>query len=116
MGDWEFLLDENVERDVGGCLRRHGYRTEHVVSALEPGADDLTAVLPYARAEDLIVVTKDLSDFSALAPADHNGLILIHNHQLTAIDMCAGIRRIVATYRSRDDLRNHFEFLDQWIE
>ena len=39
--DWGFLLDENVERAVGACLRKHGYRADHVVSVLEPGVDDL---------------------------------------------------------------------------
>jgi predicted nuclease of predicted toxin-antitoxin system len=114
--DWGFLLDENIERAVGTCLRDHGYRVDHVVSVLEPGVDDLTAVLPYARAEDLIVVTKDVSDFSALNPEDHEGLILINSHRLTATEMCAAVRQIVSVYSSRDALRDHFEFPDQWIE
>jgi predicted nuclease of predicted toxin-antitoxin system len=114
--DWGFLLDENIERAVGTCLREHGYRVDHVVSVLEPGVDDLTAVLPYARAEDLIVVTKDVSDFSALNPEDHEGLILINSHRLTATEMCAAVCQIVSAYSSRDALRDHFEFLDQWVE
>jgi hypothetical protein len=114
--DWGFLLDENVERAVGACLRKHGYRADHVVSVLEPGVDDLTAVLPYARAEDLIVVTKDVSDFSALEPADHEGLVLINSHRLTATETCEAIHQIVTAYPARDALRDHFEFLDQWVK
>jgi predicted nuclease of predicted toxin-antitoxin system len=114
--DWGFLLDENVERAVGTCLREQGYRVDHVVSVLEPGVDDLTAVLPYARAEDLIVVTKDVSDFSALDYENHEGLILINSHRPTAVEMRAAISKIVTAYPSREALRDHFEFLDQWVE
>ena len=114
--DWGFLLDENVERAVGTYLREHGYRADHVVSVLEPGVDDVADILPYAQTEDLIIVTKDVSDFSALSPTDHEGLILIDNHRLTATEMGAAVLRIVEAYPSRDGLRDHFEFLDQWLE
>ena len=30
--------------------------------------------------------------------------------------MCAAVRQIVSAYSSRDALRDHFEFLDQWVE
>lgn len=114
--DWGFLLDENVERAVGEYLRENGYRAEHVVSTLKPGADDLTDVLPYARAEDLIGVTKDVSDFSALGRADHEGILLIVNHRLTVTETGSAILRIVEAYPSRDELRNHIEFLDGWVQ
>jgi predicted nuclease of predicted toxin-antitoxin system len=114
--DWGFLLDENVEHVVGAYLREQGYRVDHVVSALEPGVDDLSDVLPYANTEDLIVVTKDVSDFSALSPTDHEGLILINSHRLTVTEMGAAILRIVEAYPSRDALRDHVEFLDQWVK
>ena len=114
--DWGFLLDENVERAVGTYLREQGYRVDHVVSVLEPGVDDLSDVLPYANAEDLIIVTKDVSDFSALSPTAHEGVILINSHRLTATEMEGAILRIVDAYPSRDALRDHVEFLDQWLE
>lgn len=114
--DWGFLFDENVERAVVTYLREHGYRADHVVSVLDPGVDDVAEILPYARVEDLIVVTKDVSDFSALGPEDHEGVILIDSHRLTAIEMGAAILRIVDAYPSRDALRDHVEFLDQWLE
>ena len=114
--DWGFLLDENVERAVGTYLHEHGYRVDHVVSVLEPGVDDVADILPYASAEDLILVTKDVSDFSALSPTDHEGLILINSHRLTVTEMGAAILRIVEAYPSRDALRDHVEFLDQWVK
>lgn len=86
------------------------------MSALEAGVDDLSDVLPYANAEDLIVVTKDVSDFSALGPTDHEGLILISSHRLTVTEMGAAILRIVDADPSRDALRDHIEFLDQWVK
>ena len=43
---------------------------EEVADELEPGSDDHSDVLPYARREGLIVVTKDVSDFGAYPARD----------------------------------------------
>ena len=112
--EWGFLLDENVDRTVAIRLRTHGHRAEMVVDELEPGADDHPDVLPYARREDLIVVTKDVSDFGDLDFDDHEGVILVFDDRLDGDDMANGIRRIVGAYPSRDDFRGR-EALDDWL-
>jgi hypothetical protein len=111
---WGFLLDENVDRRVATRLQAHGHRAELVVDELEPGADDRPDVLPYARREDLIVVTKDVSDFGSLEPDDHDGVILVFDDELGGDEIANGIRRIVGAYPSRDDLRGR-ETLDPWV-
>lgn len=112
--DWGFLLDENLDRTVATRLRRHGHRTAMVVDELEPGADDRPDVLPYARRHDLMVVTKDVSDFGKLDPDEHEGVILVFDDGLDGEEMADGIRRIVVAYQSRDDLRGR-ETLDDWL-
>lgn len=112
--DWGFLLDENVDRETATRLREHGLRAELVVEVLKPGVDDTERVLPYARSEDLIVVTKDVSDFGALDPTDHEGLILVFDHSLDGRDIAEGIRTIAEAYPERDGLRT-MEILDPWV-
>lgn len=112
---WTFLLDENVGRSVAGALARRGYTVECVVDALEPGAADHTDVLPYARAHDRIIVTKDYSDFSALSADEHDGMVLVARHDHTAAEMAAGINALVDAYPSRESFRGQQEFVDDWI-
>lgn len=112
---WRFLLDENVSRSVGKRLDSRGYNAEHVVEALEPGVDDLSEILPYARREDLVVVTKDYSDFGALGPSDHRGLILIADHSYPPHTVADAIERIANAYGSREIYGSEVEFLDDWM-
>jgi hypothetical protein len=112
--EWGFLLDENVDRMVATRLRAHGHRAEMVVDELERGADDHPDVLPYARREDLIVVTKELSDFGDLDFDDHEGVILVFDDGLDGDDVASGIRQIVVPYPDRDALRGR-ETLDDWL-
>jgi hypothetical protein len=111
---WGSLLDENVDRRVATRLEEHGHRAVMVVDALEPGADDYDDVLQYARQEDRIVVTKDVSDFGKLDPDSHAGLILVFDDALGGDVMANGIRRIVDAYQSPDDLAGR-EALDDWV-
>lgn len=85
-----------------------------MVDALEPGVDDLSGILPYARREDLVIVTKDYSDFGALQPGDHRGLILIADHGYQPHTVADAIERIVNAYGSRDAFGSGIEFLDDW--
>lgn len=112
---WAFLLDENVSRDVEKELGERGYSATHVVDALAPGVDDVPDILPYAREHDLVIVTKDYSDFGALDAADHDGVVLIANHRHTPRDMARGIDQLVAAYETREAFRGRREFLDDWI-
>lgn len=113
--EWGFLLDENVGRSVAEELGRRGYHAELVVDVLAPGVADYTEVLPYARENDLVVVTKDYSDFSALSSDEHEGAVLVARHDHTAVEMAAGVDTLVDAYPSRESFRGRQEFLDDWI-
>lgn len=113
--EWAFLIDENLERGVANKLEQEGFRAELVVDVLGPGAEDLPDVLPYAVENDMIVVTKDVSDFHALDYDDHEGIILVRDHRYSSFQMATGILEIVEGYATRDDLR-HREYLDEWID
>jgi len=112
---WAFLLDENIGRSVAQELGRRGYAAELVVDVLDPGVADYLDVLPYAREHDLIVVTKDYSDFTALSADEHGGTVLVAQHDHTAGELAAGIDAIVDAYPSRESFRGHQEFVDDWI-
>jgi len=115
MGDstWAFLLDENVGRSVRRDLADRSYSTDLVVDVLDPGAEDLLDILPYAREHDLVVVTKDYSDFGALDA--HPGVILIVDHTYPSHVVVDAIERIVEAYPSREAFRSRREYLDRWI-
>ena len=112
--EWGFLLDENVDRAVATQLQAYGHRAELVVDELEPGSDDHSDILPYARREGLIVVTKDVSDFGGLDSDAHEGVVLVFDDGLDGEAMTRGIRPIVGAYPARDDLRGR-ETLDDWV-
>lgn len=112
---WRFLLDENISRRVEEELESRGYEAEHVVEALNPGVDDLSDILPYAQREDLVIVTKDYSDFSTLEPLDHQGLILIANHAHPPHRVADAIERLVNAYGSRTEYTGRIEYLDEWV-
>jgi hypothetical protein len=113
--EWAFLLDENVGRDVANGLAEHGYRAELVVDVLAPGADDYPDVLPYAREHDLVVLTKDFSDFSAIDSDVHEGVILVVHHTHTPTEMATAVDAIVGAYPSRESFRGRQEYLDDWV-
>lgn len=48
------------------------------------GADDFDDILPYARQEDLIVVTNNVLDFKPLAGDEHEGIVIVYNQRLSA--------------------------------
>ena len=113
--EWGFFLDENVGREVDHQLTQRGYHADLVIDVLEPGVADHSEILPYARKHDLVVVTKDCSDFSALPPSEHEGLILVANHAHSPIDLAAAIGTLVDTYPSRAAFRGQEEFIDDWV-
>lgn len=113
--EWAFLLDENVGRNVARELTEYGYRTELVVDVLDPGVDDFPDILPYARENDLIVLTKDFSDFGAVDAGDHEGVILVVQHSHAPGEMAAAVDAIVGAYPSRGSFRGRQEYLDDWI-
>lgn len=112
--DWAFLIDECVAPDVAYRLDSEGMVAEAVKDVLWEGADDFEAILPYAKENDLILVTSDISDFGSLDATVHEGIVLIFDNELEPECIVEGLLNIVDQYPSRDALRD-YEKLDPWI-
>ena len=75
MGEWRFLLDENIDPKTATYLEKEGTRAEHVRDTLGQGAEDKADILPYVAEHDLVFVTSDVTDFGPLprsgSPPEH---------------------------------------------
>lgn len=113
--DWRFFIDENLSPDIAMELRARDIEAEHALEALFEGADDFGDILPYCRKTDAVPVTNNVRDFNAtnLDPADHAGIVLVHNKARPAAEIAAEIRRMVAAYQDRTTFRG-FESADDW--
>lgn len=111
---WAFLVDECVEPDVAYRLDGRRITAEPVKDALWLGAKDFSDVLPYARENDRILVTTNVTDFRGLDEDEHEGIILVFDNELRPGRIVNGIRTIVSQYPSRDELRG-YEKLDPWL-
>lgn len=74
--DVRFLIDEHIDHAIAAALRLRGYDVLTVGDANLLGADDLTLILPYARTERRVLVTRD-ADFLAMRARDdaHSGIV-----------------------------------------
>lgn len=114
MGDWQFLLDENIDPKVESYLEKEGVTAEHVRDSLGQGADDEADVIPYAREHELIVVTSDVSDFGGLDPKRQPGVVLLFDDTTPAYRVAAGVLAMVDAYPSVEAFDGREE-LDAWI-
>lgn len=96
--EWRFLIDENLSPRIVTQLERHGIAAEYVLDALFEGADDFDDILPYCLETDAVLVTNNVRDFNAtdLSPANHAGIVIVHDKDRPATEIAAEIRRIVA--------------------
>ncbi|WP_331233739.1 DUF5615 family PIN-like protein [Natronorarus salvus] len=113
--EWCFLIDENLGRQVATYLVAEGSRGEHVSDALFPGADDFEDILPYARKEDLIVVTNDVLGFKPLSEDQHEGIVIVYNQRLSPWSIATGLFRLIERYSDRGSLPGT-EVLDPYVE
>jgi Domain of unknown function (DUF5615) len=60
-----FLIDENVDVDVGQFLAERGHTVHYVVQVLMPGAHD-PMLAQWADLRDAIIVTHNAKDFKVL--------------------------------------------------
>lgn len=111
--EWAFLLDENVPPRVKHLLEKEGFSVETVGDALGFGADDEAEILPYAREQDRVLVTQDITDFGRIDPADHHGLILIHDQRRSAFEIAVAIMDLVEAYGRRKEFLE--APLDAWF-
>jgi len=114
MGQWRFLLDENIDPKTATYLGKEGLHVEHVRDALWQGADDEEDVLPYARKRDLVIVTSDVQDFGSLEPETHAGVIVLYDDSMSAYLVAAGLLTMIDAYQDRDAFAGR-EVLDSWV-
>lgn len=111
--EWAFLLDENVDPKVGELLDEEGFRVVHVQEALSKGADDQEDILPFAREEDLVLVTSDVTDFGKVASSRHRGVMLLFDQRTPPHEVGQAIVSLVNAYGSRE--RFESDALDDWF-
>jgi len=113
MAEWRFLLDENIDPKVATYLNKEDLFAVHVRDTVGKGADDEDDVLPYARDNDLIIVTSDVKDFGGLPSDSHAGIILLYDDTMPAYRVASALITMADTYPSRDEFAGREE-LDAW--
>ncbi|QKY20918.1 DUF5615 family PIN-like protein [Halolamina sp. CBA1230] len=113
MAEWRFLLDENVDPKVANYLEKEDLFAVHVRETVGQGADDEDDVLPYARENDLVVVTSDVKDFGAIPSEAHAGVVLLYDDTMPAYQVASALLTMVDAYPSRDAFAGREE-LDSW--
>jgi len=114
MSAWRFLLDENIDPKVATYLDKEDLFAVHVRDTVGQGADDEEDVLPYAREQDLIIVTSDVKDFGALPSELHAGIILLYDDTMPAYRVASALITMVDTYSNREEFAGREE-LDAWV-
>lgn len=77
--DVRFLIDEHIDHAIAAALRLRGYDVLTLADANLLGADDLLAILPFAIAENRVLVTRD-ADFLALHVRGESHAGIVHWH------------------------------------
>jgi predicted nuclease of predicted toxin-antitoxin system len=113
MSEWRFLLDENIDPKVANYLEKENLFAVHVRDTVGQGADDEDDVLPFARENDLVVVTSDVKDFGALSAEAHTGVVLLYDDTMPAYQVASALLTMVDTYPSRTAFAGREE-LDAW--
>lgn len=114
MAAWRFLLDENIDPKTATYLTKEGVYVEHVRDVLGQGADDEDDVLPYARQQDLVVVTSDLGDFGDRDPDTYPGVVILYDDTMAAYRIANGLFAMIDAYPDRGSFRGR-EILDPWV-
>ncbi|NHN47988.1 DUF5615 family PIN-like protein [Halostella sp. JP-L12] len=86
---------------------------EHIRGELGRGADDETDILPYAREQDLIIVTSDVTDFGPVPSEAHAGIVLLYDDAMPAYRVASGLLAMVDAYGNRAEFGGREE-LDPW--
>ncbi len=73
---WAFLLDENMPKRAATALRAAGYPATRVVEVGLRGKKD-PIIFAYARARELIIVTRDADFLATRYQPPHAGIILL---------------------------------------
>jgi len=111
-----FLLDENVEHEVGHRLEHYGHDVEHVdfVPGLGKGSDD-DAIGSYSRAEDRVIVTYD-DDFVLEVPSqNYTAALYVPDGAIPADDVADAVHAIAVHY-PQDELDDVVYVGAAWLE
>ena len=106
----DVLLDENFDRQVIAYIETEGHYGEHVVDVLDSGAEDAADIAPYARSDDLLVLTKD-TDFLETDEDDHAGVLFLVDYRRSAHGIASALITIADVFPDREHLRG-IEYVD----
>lgn len=112
---WAFFVDANLEPGVANGLEAAGYRAEFSDHVLHEDADDVDDILPYVRAEELIVITADVKNFAAFEESRHEGVFYLDNQRAPAHEIVDAILEIIEQYGAPAHMNGKTENLDKWL-
>ncbi|CCQ35817.1 uncharacterized protein Nmlp_1618 [Natronomonas moolapensis 8.8.11] len=113
MAQLSFLADEHVKRSYIHALRGNGVDVVAVIEGDRTGQKD-DVHLQRSSQRNLVVVTND-DDFVRLAQKQsHTGIVFYSEQNHDPSDFVTAIRRIDRFF-SPDDMRNHVEWLENWL-
>jgi len=112
MSEWAFLLDENIDPKVGKYLEKESISAVHVRETVGLGAED-NRIMTYARNENLILVTSDVTDFDSVKVSKHAGIVLFYDDTMPAYEVASALITLADAYPCRGELDGH-EILDPW--
>jgi len=95
----QFLLDENVEREVGFRLAKLGHDAKHVqfLSKLGEGTDD-TSVAEFSRDHERVIVTYDNDFVTEHNTDDYFGAIYFQDAELSAKQVADVLHAMASHY------------------
>jgi hypothetical protein len=110
-----FLLDENVEHEVGYRLEHSGHDVEHVdfVPELGKGSDD-GAIGRYSHDEDRVIVTYDDDFVLDISPESYTAALYVPDAAVHVDDVADAIHEI-ATHYPQDELQGLVFVGSDWM-
>lgn len=95
----QFLLDENVEREVGFRLTKLGHDAEHVqfLSELEEGTDD-TPIAEFSLENECVIVTYDDDFVMEHTTDDYFGAVYFQDADLSAKQVADVLHAMASHY------------------
>lgn len=95
----KFLLDENMEPQVGHRLDAYGHPVESIedVPALGLGATD-TEIVTYSKENERVILTYDDDFLTDHGPSDYHCVIYFANESLSATQVSDIVHKMTEAY------------------
>lgn len=113
--DWYVLVDEDIEPRVATFLEREDVSADHVLDVLFEGADDEQDLLPYALANEAIIVTANWRDFSRFDPEDHYGCLIEFGQDESAMEITKAVLAAIEHYGEPEKFEG-WDKLEYWLQ